>query len=127
MATGHNLIEKAAGAHGASIRTPPAELAGYLQEMLGQKLVAHIVGIKDPKDVGRWARASRPPSKGNQKQLRDLSMIVRLLLDHEAQPTVRAWLTGMNPQLGDEAPADLLRAGRVREVMAAARAFVADG
>lgn len=40
---------------------------------------------------------------------------------------IRAWFMGMNPQLGDESPIEALREGRVRDVMAAARAFVNAG
>lgn len=53
--------------------------------------------------------------------------VVELLSPVEATPTIRAWFIGMNPQLDDESPTEAIRAGRHREVMAAARAFVAGG
>jgi len=38
----------------------------------------------------------------------------------------RAWLQGVNPNLGDRRPIDLIRAGRAEELMRAIRAERAD-
>jgi hypothetical protein len=46
------------------------------------------------------------------------------LLATDSPAVVRAWFMGMNPQLDDENPAEVLAEGRSREVMAAARAYV---
>jgi hypothetical protein len=44
---------------------------------------------------------------------------------------VQAWLTGVNPELGDRVPLRLLREGDLEviapEVLAAARAFISGG
>lgn len=37
---------------------------------------------------------------------------------------MRVWFMGMNSQLEDEAPAEVIAEGRTKDVMAAARAFV---
>ena len=57
--------------------------------------------------------------------------VVRTLIDHDPPRIVQAWLTGVNPELGDRIPLRLLREGDLNivgpEVMAAARAFIAGG
>ena len=45
----------------------------------------------------------------------------------EGPYTVRAWFVGLNPQLGDESPAAAVREGRTRDVLVAAKAFLAGG
>ena len=102
-------------------------MAAFLQEALGQKLTAHIVGVSDPKTIGRWATRDRAPRGENEQRLREAFQIFRLLISEESDHTVRAWFTGLNPHLGDEAPAAALREGRARDVFMAAKAFLADG
>jgi hypothetical protein len=46
--------------------------------------------------------------------LRDTSQVVELLAEVDADQVVRAWFIGMNPQLEDEAPAELIADGRHR-------------
>lgn len=50
-----------------------------------------------------------------------------MLKGDDADPTIRAWFMGMNPQLDDVSPAEALAEDRFREVLAAARAFLAGG
>jgi hypothetical protein len=45
----------------------------------------------------------------------------------ESDHTIRAWFIGMNPQLDDESPIEAVLSGRHKEVLAAARAFLAGG
>lgn len=104
-------------------RTDVSELARYLQDVFGQKLVALMVGIKDPKAVGAWARGERTPHPQAEQGLRKAHQITHLLLHVDSAPVVRAWFMGMNPQLDDRAPALVLPEDPER-VLQAARAFV---
>ena len=54
-------------------------------------------------------------------------MILRLLLSEESRHTVRAWFVGLNPQLDDESPARAMLEGRERQVLTAAKSFLAGG
>jgi hypothetical protein len=112
-------------AHGQVMRRPVAEVAARLQDVLGQRLAAVVVDVKDAKAVGRWARAEQRPYAATEQRLRDALLVVELLLQAESPETVRAWFRGMNPQLGDESPARAL-AARPTDVLQAARAFAAD-
>jgi len=94
-----------------------------LQEVLGQRLVAYAIGIKDPKAIGRYATGRQTPRAEVERRLRDLFQITRLLLKAESAETVRAWMIGANPQLADLAPIEQLHEGSVQPVIRAAGAF----
>jgi hypothetical protein len=51
----------------------------------------------------------------------------QLLLAEESPHTVRAWFLGLNPQLDDQSPAQSIREGDFRDVLVAAKAFLAGG
>jgi hypothetical protein len=102
-------------------------MAASLQDALGQKLVAYIIGVSDPKTIGRWARDERSPTSENENSLRTAFYIFQFLNELESSYTVRAWFAGLNPLLGDESPASAIREGRLKETVAAAKAFVSEG
>jgi hypothetical protein len=117
-------------AHRDSQRWSIPQIAEGLREILGARLVAYLGGVKETRAVREWIDGTREPgSEAVKQRLRDAYYIAALLAEREAPGVVQAWFTGMNPQLGDRAPARLLREGdperTVAEVTAAARAFVA--
>jgi hypothetical protein len=120
-------LRRAAEAHRSAIKAQPAYMAASLQDALGQKLVAYIVNVSDPKTVTRWATEERKPTGDNETRLRTAFYVFQLLNELESSHTVRAWFAGLNPLLGDESPAIALQEGRAQEVVAAAKAFVSDG
>jgi hypothetical protein len=106
-------------AHRKAVESTVQDVVGYLQEVLGQKLVAYIAGVSEPRTVGRWA--------AHEQRLRCAYQTFQLLLAEEAPHTVRAWFLGLNPQLDDESPAESIRKGAFRDVLVAAKAFLAGG
>jgi len=50
--------------------------------------------------------------------------IIRQIADRECPGVARAWMTGMNPHLGDEAPLLAIVDGLASDVEAAARAYL---
>lgn len=120
-------IELLGRAHERTVRTTDAEKATFLQELVGQKLTALMTGIDDPKAVGKWARGERAPRGVVAQRLRDAFQVATLLALGESPQTARSWLIGMNPLLGDRAPAAVFATepdGGAR-AMHAARAFLA--
>lgn len=113
-------------AHDRATRASVPEMATYLQDLFGQKLTALMAGSKDPKAVGKWARGERVPHPGIVQRLRDIYQVAEFLLQSESRQTVQGWFMGMNPQLGDRAPAIVI-GEYPTEVMQAARAFLAGG
>lgn len=96
-----------------------------LAETLGKALLAVIVN-RDVKTISRWIAGQGPSRAEEQRRVIDTLQVVELLLTGDSPSVVRAWFMGMNPQLDDENPAEVLAAGRAREVMAAARAYVGE-
>jgi hypothetical protein len=64
-------------------------------------------------------------------RLRFAFQVARTLNEHDSPRVVQAWLTGVNPELGDRVPLRLLREGDLNtigpEVLGAVRAFIAGG
>lgn len=114
-------------AHRKTVESSFGDVASFLQEVLGQKLVAYIAGVKDPRTVGRWIAGDREPRPTAEANVRFAYQIFQLLLAEEAPQTVRAWFLGLNPQLGDDSPVESIKTAHFREVMGAARAFLAGG
>ena len=115
--------------HALATRLPLPALVRSLQDVLGQRLVAVIASVADAKAVGKWAKGERAPHPDAERRLRDTFQVTQLLLRQESAETVRAWFVGMNPDLGDRAPALVLAddAQGAPAVLQAARAFLAYG
>jgi hypothetical protein len=114
-------------AHRQTTETSIEQITAFLEEVLGRKLVAALAGVADPKAVGRWAAGERSPRATAEERLRVAYQVFRLLLTEESKHTIRAWFIGLNPQLNDESPIMVIRAGRFQEVMVAAKAYVSGG
>ncbi len=116
-------------AHRKAVNEPLATIASVLQEVLSRRVTAYTVGVKDAKTVGRWASGEiteiRNPDV--EQRLRDTYAIAQMLLNVDAPQTIKAWFVSMNPELDDKVPSEVIREGNARDVMAAARAFVANG
>ena len=50
-------------AHRKAVESTIKDVVGYMQEVLGQKLVAHIAGVADPRTV-----AAGPPASGHRER-----------------------------------------------------------
>lgn len=121
------LREASTEAHRTTVESSVADIAAFLQDALGQKLVAYLVGVQDPKTIGRWAKGTLPQDSTTEGKLRGAYQVFRLLMTQESPHTVRAWFVGLNPQLDDESPATAISEGRIKDVMVAAKAFLAGG
>ncbi len=114
-------------AHHKSVAFGAADIARFLKDTLGQKLVAYMTSVSDPKAVGRWARGEHAPRPDAERKLRVTFQVFHLLQGEESPHTVRAWFVGINPQLDDETPADAIREDRLKDVVVAAKAYIAGG
>lgn len=47
-----------------------------------------------------------------------------MLMQVDAPEVVRAWFISLNPQLGDATPVEFIHDEKLKEVIAAARAFI---
>jgi hypothetical protein len=124
---GHPASPGAQKAHRQTVESSPADVARFLQDVLGQKLVAYVANVSGPRTVARWVAGDRSPGGEAEDRLRAAFYIFRLLGESESSHVVRAWFAGLNPVLDDMSPATAIREGRLREAVSAARAFLADG
>ena len=100
--------------------------AAYLRRVLGPRLTAIIAQVPNPDDIELWASGRQAPTPESARHLNVAYQVSKLLEPYETPETVQAWFVGMNPVLGDRAPA-LVVADDPDAVMQAARAFVAYG
>lgn len=120
-----DLVEQA---HREAVGSSLGDVANFLQEVLGRRLVAYVAGVKDPKTVSRWAKGEVGEARWeSERRLRVAYEISQLLVRFDSPRVVKAWFIGPNPQLDDESPAEAIREDRLKEAMGAARAFVAGG
>ena len=104
-----------------------ADATEFLQNLLGRRLVAYMVGV-DTKTVSRWANQEvERVRQGSERRLRVAFEVALLLTVFDSPSVIRAWYIGLNPQLNDESPADAIREDQLQETLAAARAFVTSG
>lgn len=116
-----------------SAEGPYANKVYELVENLGKALVAFTLDV-DVSTVSRWARGvSEPKSFDVERRIENFHRIYRFLMTEDGNSPersaheVRAWLMGINPHLDDVSPAEEVRDGNYRAVMAAARAYGAGG
>jgi hypothetical protein len=110
-------------------RSSWSDKARYLQQLFGQRLAAAITGVGDAKTVGRWIRGQEPQVAYRQR-LTNAFHIAKLIELGMSKETARAWFLGMNPDLDDELPAQVIAddaAEGGKRVMRAARSFLASG
>lgn len=126
MAEATEVRSTEAAAHARTVQVDVAGVATFLVENLGTTLTGFIAGV-EPKTVLRCAQGQSQPRPLVEQRLRSAFQIFTLVASSDSPHTVRAWFTGMNPQLDDLSPAEALAQGEHRAVMAAARAYLAGG
>jgi len=117
-------------AHREALRLPASKVVEKLVEIVGRKLTAYIGGVKDARAVDRWI-AGGEIYGGAESRLRFAFQVARALSEHDSPAVVQAWLTGVNPELGDRVPLRLMRENEIdavaQAILSAARAFLAGG
>jgi len=117
-------------AHREALRLPVSKVVEKLVGIVGRKLTAYIGGVKDARAVDRWI-ADGTMYGDAESRLRFAFQVVRAISEHDSAAVVQAWLTGVNPELGDRVPARMMRENEIDAVapavLSAARAFLAEG
>lgn len=105
---------------------PATNLLTEAQLVFGAPLARVIASGAWSEQQEVWIGVREWLSRAATDRLQSALSIASLLLEVEAQDTVRAWFVGKNPVLGDRAPAIVLAEDPER-VRRAARDFVAYG
>jgi hypothetical protein len=113
--------------HRRTVKASVPEITKFLEEVLTRQLIAYMTEVKDAKTVGRWSSGDRNPDREIESRLRAIYQIFQILQAEESSHTVRAWFIGLNPQLDDESPATAIREGRAKDVLVAAKSWIAGG
>jgi hypothetical protein len=100
-----------------------AEVAGWLQDHLGQQLAAYVVGLRNPKVVGKWRRGGQPRATA-EFRARTAYVAARRRLRRDDRARVAARLQQPARRRGARLAAASCRGpGDVRFLVSAARAF----
>ena len=78
--------------------------------------VANLLGTR-PETVSRWNQGKAYPHSGTEKTLLELEYIVDQLADFYEPNEARQWIFAPQKLLDGESPAELIRGGRIDEVM----------
>ena len=116
-------------AHREALRLPNSKVVEKLVDIIGRKLTAYIGGAKDARAVDRWI-AGGAVYGGAETRLRFAFQVARTLSEHDSPAVVQAWLTGVNPELGDRVPLRLMRENEIEAVapniLRAVRVYLGD-
>jgi len=91
-------------AHKASVRTPPDEQAAFVQQVLGGRLAAACLGLKDTRTLGSWARGGLIKAADAEHRLQVLFRLTYAVDDAFSPAVAAAFIRGSNPVLEDQAP-----------------------
>jgi hypothetical protein len=117
-------------AHREALRLPASKVVEKLVEIVGRKLTAYIGGVKDARAVDRWIAGGAIYGEA-ESRVRFAFQVARAINEHDSPAVVQAWLTGVNPELGDRVPARMMRENEIDAVapavLSATRAFLSGG
>ena len=116
-------------AHREALRLPASKVVEKLVEIVGRKLTAYIGGVNDARAVDRWIAGGAIYGDA-ESRLRFAFQVARALSEHDSPPVVQAWLTGVNPEMGDRVPLRLMRDNEIEavapDILSAARTYLGD-
>lgn len=121
------VLRKASAAHQSAVTAPMVSVVKELSSLLTRDLTAYLAKVSDAGTVSRWATGTvtnvRP--KYEQKLRLTFEIVQLFKAEDYSDQTIRAWFLGLNPHLEDDPPVEAIREGRLKETLAAARAFIA--
>jgi uncharacterized protein (DUF2384 family) len=96
-----------------------AKVQALSQDFGSQRRLAELLGVS-PAQVTRWRRG-QGIDPDNAEKLDVLELVMSSLLRLYEPETAEKWLFGFNPFLRHRRPIDVIRQGRVEELLAAIR------
>ena len=122
----------AAGSSAEQVSTEAAmlpinEIATFLREHIGQRMTGYLSGVNDTKMVSHWIAGHNSPRDQAQMRLREAYQAARMIVSVCGDGPAKAWFSGSNARLDDQAPAYVLRHAKswedLRDIVPAARSF----
>jgi transcriptional regulator with XRE-family HTH domain len=99
--------------------TPAVKVEALSRDFRSQRRLADALGVS-PAQVSRWLRG-QGIDEDNAERLDLLELVMSMLRRMYEPETIEAWLFGSNPLLRQRRPIDVIRQGRVEELLAAIR------
>lgn len=97
--------------------TPALKVEALSRDFRSQRRLAEALGVS-PAQVSRWRRG-QGIDEANADRLDLLELTMSMLRRLYEPATVEDWLFGLNPHLRNRRPIDVIRQGRVEELLAA--------
>lgn len=97
----HEVMERA---HKLSVRVPADEQAAFVRQVLGGRLAAAALGLKDTRTLSSWAQGGPIRATDGEHRLQILFRVVTAVTEAFSPAVAAAFLRGSNPALGDQAP-----------------------
>lgn len=119
-------IQSESAIHKQATQLDISDIVAHLLAHLGPTMTTALAD-KSIQTLRRYAKGATSVPEDAEKRLRDAHMIFTYIEQVDAPATVRAWFMGMNPQLEDRSPVEVLVDGHPNDVLAAAKAFVTGG
>jgi hypothetical protein len=111
-----------------SVRLEPANQAAYVYRILGGRLAAAALGLKDTRTLQSWGRGGPIKDSAQEYRLQLLYRVTAAIEKVHTPAVAAAFLRGSNPLLDDRAPmlliADEPTPEAEAQVMAAAEALL---
>jgi uncharacterized protein (DUF2384 family) len=98
---------------------PAAKVEALSRDFRSQRQLAAALGVS-PAQISRWKRG-QGIDPDNAERLDLLELVMSFLLRMYEPSTAEKWLFGLNPQLGNRRPIDVVRRGETEELIAALR------
>lgn len=92
-----------------------ARIEALVDDLGGRAEAARALGV-DRSRITRWLR-DEEPDKHNLRRVEAVEIVMARLLRIYSRETALKWLIGLNAHLGNRRPLDLLRAGRLSDVL----------
>lgn len=96
----------------------PAEIERLKESFGNQSAVANVLGV-DRASVTRWLHGKDSPDQENEERIAGVRYVMIRLSKIFKPQVAESWLKGINAHLGNQRPLDLLRNGRITEVISA--------
>jgi transcriptional regulator with XRE-family HTH domain len=98
---------------------PALKVEALSRDFRSQRRLADALGVS-PAQVSRWRRG-QGLDEDNAERLDLLELVMSSLLRLYEPSTAEKWLFGLNAHLRDRRPIDVIREGRMEELLAAIR------
>lgn len=115
-------------AHKRSVTAPSAERAAYVRDVLGSRLAAAALGLKDTRTLSNWASGGLIRGLDSDHRLQVLFRVVTAVAELFTPAVAAAFMRGSNPVLDGKSPLVVLAneppATAERKLVAAAESLL---